>query len=114
MSDETQIVQYAGPDGKRAYAYTEWKRGIANKPKALETALKFANENDLIKSFSPFAIKSPNGNHWVVKVDDDGRIFSESGKSSPLVLASIPIKSSNGTWFALKVNDDGRLFTERG
>ncbi|MBC9119383.1 hypothetical protein [Fructobacillus fructosus] len=113
MSDNTQIVQYAGPDGKRAYAYTEWERGITNKPKALETALKFANENDLIKSFSPFSIKSPNGNSWVIKVNDDGRIFAESGKSSSLVLASIPIKSSSGTWFALKVNDDGRLFTER-
>lgn len=114
MSDETQIVQYAGPDGKRAYAYTEWKRGITNKPKALETALKFANENDLIKSFSPFAITSPSGKSWVVKVSDDGHIFAESGKSSPLVLDSIPVKSQNGTWFALKVADDGHLFTERG
>lgn len=114
MSDETQVVQYAGPDGQRAYAYTDWERGIANKPKALETALKYANENDLIKSFSPFAIKSPNGNSWVVKVSDDGHIFAETGKSSPLVLDSVPIKSQNGTWFALKVADDGNLFTERG
>ena len=114
MSDDTQIVQYAGPDGKRAYAYTNWERGIANKPKAIETALKYANENDLIKSFSPFAITSPNGKSWIVKASDDGNVFAESGKSSPLVLDSIPVKSPNGTWFALKVADDGKLFTERG
>ena len=57
----TPIVQYADPNGQRAYAYTHWQ-AIDGKP----------DLNEYAKTGDPIILTSPNGTKYVLSVTDDG------------------------------------------
>ena len=60
-SMSTPIVQYADPNGQRAYAYTHWQ-AIDGKP----------DMNEYAKTGDPLILTSPNGTKYVLSVTDDG------------------------------------------
>ena len=60
-STSTPIVQYADPNGQRAYAYTHWQ-AIDGKP----------DLNEYAKTGDPLILTSPNGTKYVLSVTDDG------------------------------------------